>query len=595
MGTIDMYLSNISIGDVIASLKHKARYVALKSPQNFNLAAFERRIGAKQIIYKEFQISKRKGTFWVFTLYEFESETCSPLLSIQSIDGGILHMLSPALPRSILSSIQLNSLTSLQAPSHQEAEFISRQIQSYSPSGINVLVELSAQLGVQSMSFMANHLSHSHMMCSSMVPQLCSNLTGFIDHLHEAAPQAHYVLAEKHSLFRTIPSEVRRLVAGSKLVVVYEDVYAELDSLEAIQGKKAVTIGGLSLESAVQRMCEDSCWQTCECLLVLRVPQWLEKRIVSACACFQLKVDTFEQKEQYISSCSFTLRASSFCLPHISSLIALTPTYPSHNTHVQLTTIWSPKPPTLLHRQLDSIFSTVLNDREPALTALYHSLLQLPSKKDEDIFAAAHIAYLNCFHRQLSDPWDRVSAQKVDRSIVRVYVNKMKYVDAVVPLGFRPSQIVCVGGVDAHLAHELVKMYSLSQPKQALVLGEGDRRAQEQRSDYVFSSYPPKKEENWAKYQETITAWVKEQLDAVDEVDMVVVCCAHDIPFFGTILSQLIHHMSSDAVVILNDHSVNTPQERVLLEMVHDFHRQVTCTKVLPLLDRRANQLGFHD
>ena len=110
MGTIDMYLSNISIGDVIASLKHKARYVALKSPQNFNLAAFERRIGAKQIIYKEFQISKRKGTFWVFTLYEFESETCSTLLSIQSIDGGILHMLSPALPRSILSSIQLNSL-----------------------------------------------------------------------------------------------------------------------------------------------------------------------------------------------------------------------------------------------------------------------------------------------------------------------------------------------------------------------------------------------------------------------------------------------------------------------------------------------------
>lgn len=162
----------------------------------------------------------------------------------------------------------------------------------------------------------------------------------------------------------------------------------------------------------------------------------------------------------------------------------------------------------------------------------------------------------------------------------------MKYVDAVVPVGFRPSQIVCVGGVDAHLAHELVKMYSLSQPKQALVLGEGDRRAQEQRSDYVFSPYPPKNDESWAKYQETIANWAKEQLDAINEVDMVVVCCAHDIPFFGTILSQLIHHMSSDAVVILNDHSVNTPQERVLLEMVHDFHRQVTCTKVLPLLDR---------
>lgn len=69
---------------------------------------------------------------------------------------------------------------------------------------------------------------------------------------------------------------------------------------------------------------------------------------------------------------------------------------------------------------------------------------------------------------------------------------------------------------------------------------------------------------------------------------MVVVCCAHEVPFFGTILSQLIRHMSSDAVVIINDHSVTTVQERVLLEMVHDFHRKVTCTRVLPILDRES-------
>ena len=165
----------------------------------------------------------------------------------------------------------------------------------------------------------------------------------------------------------------------------------------------------------------------------------------------------------------FHSRGSSLCPPHVSSVLALTPTYPAHSTQLQLSTIWTPKPPTLLHRQLNSIVSTVLSDREPALTAFYHSL-QMPKRQDDAIFAATHASYLSCFRRKPGDAWDRATAQKVDRSIVRVYANTMKYVDAVVPLGFRPTQIVCVGGVDAHLAHELAKMYSLTQPSQALIL-----------------------------------------------------------------------------------------------------------------------------
>ena len=54
MGIIDMYLSGESIGSVVASLKHKTRYVAMKSPQNFDLSRFERQIGAKRLVYKEF-------------------------------------------------------------------------------------------------------------------------------------------------------------------------------------------------------------------------------------------------------------------------------------------------------------------------------------------------------------------------------------------------------------------------------------------------------------------------------------------------------------------------------------------------------------
>ena len=218
-------------------------------------------------------------------------------------------MLSPALHRSILSSLQVNATGSMQSPSHQEAEFISQQIRKCSPSGIHMLVELTAELGVQSMSFLANHLSPNHLMCSSTVPQLCANLSAFTNNTHDKEPQTHFILAEKHSLFRSIPSEVKRAVSGSKLVVVYMDVYAELDSLEAMQGKKPVAFDGQSLEASIQRLCEDACWQTCECLLVFRLPQWLEQRVVAACGCFDWKVETFEQKEASVSSKRFPLEA----------------------------------------------------------------------------------------------------------------------------------------------------------------------------------------------------------------------------------------------------------------------------------------------
>ena len=74
-----MYMSDRSISEVVSSLRHKCRYVGLKSPQNFNLSSFEKHIKAERIWHKTFDISRRKGTYWVFTLYEFFDEACSPL------------------------------------------------------------------------------------------------------------------------------------------------------------------------------------------------------------------------------------------------------------------------------------------------------------------------------------------------------------------------------------------------------------------------------------------------------------------------------------------------------------------------------------
>lgn len=81
---------------------------------------------------------------------------------------------------------------------------------------------------------------------------------------------------------------------------------------------------------------------------------------------------------------------------------------------------------------------------------------------------------------------------KVDRSIVRVYANKMKYVDAVVPRGFRPQRILCLGGVDAHVCHDLAKMYELRRDA-VLLFGEGDRRREERRPTTPSCRTPPRR------------------------------------------------------------------------------------------------------
>ena len=81
---IDMYMSDYSIGEIVSSLRHKCRYVGLKSPQNFNITSFEHQIRAERVWHKTFEISRKKGTYWVFTLYEFPDEACShsPLSSL---------------------------------------------------------------------------------------------------------------------------------------------------------------------------------------------------------------------------------------------------------------------------------------------------------------------------------------------------------------------------------------------------------------------------------------------------------------------------------------------------------------------------------
>ena len=68
-----MFLSTKSIGEVVASLRGKTRYVALKSPSNFKLREFEEQINATRLERLDVVISKKKQSFWVFTLYEFRS------------------------------------------------------------------------------------------------------------------------------------------------------------------------------------------------------------------------------------------------------------------------------------------------------------------------------------------------------------------------------------------------------------------------------------------------------------------------------------------------------------------------------------------
>lgn len=75
-----MYLSEVSIGDIVRSLRGKTRYVGLKSPSNFMLKEFEEKIDAKPLESVRFTISAKKNTYWNFTFYELSSISCTPFL-----------------------------------------------------------------------------------------------------------------------------------------------------------------------------------------------------------------------------------------------------------------------------------------------------------------------------------------------------------------------------------------------------------------------------------------------------------------------------------------------------------------------------------
>ena len=71
-----MYLSDRNIEDVVEDLKHKARYIGLKYPQNYDIDSFEKHISATPIRSQNFTISRHKETYWTFSLYEFHSDFC---------------------------------------------------------------------------------------------------------------------------------------------------------------------------------------------------------------------------------------------------------------------------------------------------------------------------------------------------------------------------------------------------------------------------------------------------------------------------------------------------------------------------------------
>ena len=215
------------------------------------------------------------------------------------LDGGLLHMLSPTMNPSIIQKLQINTACTWQCPSHQEVDFIANQIKSYNPSGNHLLVELSAQVGLQSLSFLSHQISKQYVLCSQFTPYLQANLSLYLPSL-ETPPHVHYIHADKHSLCREVPHEVKLMVANASQVVVYVDVYSVLQSMESIWSNTPVIIDKQPLEYWLQRLVEDSCWQRGECLFMLRVPSSMEASVMNACSCFHTKVDRFEQKEPYV-------------------------------------------------------------------------------------------------------------------------------------------------------------------------------------------------------------------------------------------------------------------------------------------------------
>lgn len=570
--SIDMYLSNISIADVVLSLRGKTRYIGLKSPMNFRLSAFEKRIKARKIFSREFTISKNKDTYWLFTLYEFESDSSTLDSSISSVDGGILHMLSPSFDSAMISQIKTSQKTAIQAPTYRESDFISSHILQ-TCSGFDTLVDLTASIGIQDINFLSCSFFKSHIYLSPKPIELEHNIRVLLPRL-STQPQVHFLHTMETVLLKDRIHENRRMLNGTNCCV-YVDLFNELsvEQIKNLDSNKKLIVNKLPLEKVVQQ-----CIEYCVNLdsirkVILRVPKELESVIGSALGCFEMAVFSYEEKDS-LSSC---------CTARQSCVMIVEPSYPSTN---RLAPIWNTLPQGTLRKQLNSVFSTVLADRSDVVSILTQAIAQKPARSDQEIWDLARKAYFSSFHLPPTATIDKTMAIKVDRSIVRVYGNKMKYVDMVVPVGCRPHQILCLGGVDAHLAHDLAKMYGCTQKEQVIVFGEGDRRKEENRTDYCFIPYPKKESLTWTEYREQLLIKLHESLSNVTEIDMVIVCCPHAVPFFGSILSYIIDKLSPDAVLVMNDHSVTTKSEEVLLDLVHDFHRKVTSSHINELLDR---------
>ena len=490
-------------------------------------------------------------------------------------------MLSPALSPSILSQVRTNALTALQAPSHQESEFITHTLGERLVEPVEVLLDLNASIGIQAMSFISNHMAANLVMVSPQTQVLEGNVRVLEASLQEKSTQLHFLYAAEHGLLKGALNDVRRILPVAKRSCAYLDCYCEL-SAEQLRSRHlgAVTVDGQPLEAWLQQFAENALWTQHSTLLVLRLPEGLCARAQEALAFFPTEKVEFRQEAV----------GSSLNDAHASALLFVTPRYPAYTDHFQLSALWRSQPPCLVRKQLTSIFSAVLSDREATVTSLYHTILQTPPKDDRTIWSLARASYLSSFQLSASGAGSAIEpsmAVKVDRSIVRVYANKMKYIDAVVPRGFRPQRILCLGGVDAHVCHDLAKMYELRRDA-VLLFGEGDRRREEKRQDYTFLQYPVRAEgEDWTTYRDRVKEALRQRLGE-EEVDMMVACCPHEIPFFGSLLGVVLSRLATDGVVVINDHHVASESEHVLLDLVHDFHRYVTCCHVETVLDREA-------
>ena len=493
-------------------------------------------------------------------------------------------MLPLKIPRPTLLKLQIAPSFCSQSPSIAEADYLCKLLDASFGRNLDTLIELTAGIGVQSISFVAKHIATNLVMLSSQPTKLEGNMALLLPHFSIGDIHPHYILCKEKEIFQYI-NELRKIVGKAKSACIYLDLYFEMTPNELKSKATSVLIDQKSLESWMQRFVDSLSWNSNCNTLLLRCPDCLTNAIKRALSMFEIREHIYMQ-ERY---------GSTSCPPHTTSFLFIYPQYPLcqsiSNTnmkhHYQLSTVWGPEPPCPIRNQVEEVFTTVLSDRKRVLDTLYEAIHSSPPKEDKLIWEAAHAAYIHSFMFPLSR-MTVSQVQTVDRSIVRVYANKMKYIDKVVPAGFRPNQIVCVGSIDAHLGHDLAKMYNLDRASQVLVLAEGDRREKEHRSDYTFCQTPKKEEgQSWQEYRSVVLRWVQETLKDIEEIDMVVSCCPHAVPLFGSILSELIKKISNDGYLVINDHSITSNAEQVSMDIIHGFHRYVTtCSPIYNTLQR---------